>query len=178
MSRHFGPIRQLGYVVGDIQAAMTYWTSVHGVGPFYLFAVAPVKELRYRDQATPAQMAIALGQSGPMQIELIQPLDEHPSLYRDFLLAHGGGLQHVAYWTQHFDTLVAQAQSMGMRAVLSGFTGDAAGRFRYFEGSVAFPGACLEISELSTAKRALFDEVARASVGWRGDDPIRSPGWR
>ena len=33
MSRFFGEIRQVAYLVPDIEAAMDYWSSVLGVGP-------------------------------------------------------------------------------------------------------------------------------------------------
>jgi len=35
MSRIWGPVRQNGYVVRDVEAAMKYWTDVVGVGPFF-----------------------------------------------------------------------------------------------------------------------------------------------
>jgi hypothetical protein len=35
MNRIFGAIRQSGYVVRDIEAALRHWTSVLGVGPFF-----------------------------------------------------------------------------------------------------------------------------------------------
>lgn len=35
MSRFFGEIRQLGYVVPDIEAAMGHWSSKLGVAPWY-----------------------------------------------------------------------------------------------------------------------------------------------
>ena len=35
MSRIFGPVRQNGYVVRDIEKAMTHWVEVMGVGPWY-----------------------------------------------------------------------------------------------------------------------------------------------
>ena len=33
MSRLFGPLRQMGYVVPDVEAAMKHWVEVCGVGP-------------------------------------------------------------------------------------------------------------------------------------------------
>ena len=35
MSRFFGKVCQNGYVVRDIEAALTHWTEVLGVGPFF-----------------------------------------------------------------------------------------------------------------------------------------------
>lgn len=172
MSRHFGPIRQLGYVVRDIRFAMQHWIDVHGVGPFYFFDRAPIQDLQYRGAPCKAQIAFALAQSGPLQVELIAPLDIEPSLYREFLERSGEGLQHVAYWTTEFDRFAAQAEVLGMRRVLSGYTGDPAGRFAYYNGG-GYPGTCIEISALSAPKWRLFDTVARAAEGWDGSDPVR-----
>ncbi|CAN5698325.1 hypothetical protein BH09ACT9_BH09ACT9_22900 [soil metagenome] len=35
MSRYFGPLRQLGFVVNDIDSALKHWIDVVGVGPFF-----------------------------------------------------------------------------------------------------------------------------------------------
>lgn len=43
MSRHLGAIRQLGYVVPDIEAAMDYWSRTLGVGPWYYNPQVPIK---------------------------------------------------------------------------------------------------------------------------------------
>ncbi len=48
MSRRFGEIRQNGYVVRDIEAAMSHWTTVLGVGPFFYFERVPIEDFRYR----------------------------------------------------------------------------------------------------------------------------------
>ncbi|RYH70911.1 MAG: VOC family protein [Alcaligenaceae bacterium] len=167
MSVKFGTVRQLGYVVRNLKAAVDYWTQCIGVGPFFLFATAPVHDLRYKGNPTDAKVTFALAQSGSVQIELIAPLDDHPSVFREHLNAYGEGLHHVAYWTTDFAALSAEARAAGMEEVQSGYTGDAAGRFAYFAGA-AHPGSCIEISALSAPKRKLFDDVARAALSWDG----------
>ncbi len=72
MSRLFGPIRQNGYVVRDIEAAMTHWSTVLGVGPWFYTAHAPIQDFMYRGTRSDPDVAIALANSGPLQIELIQ----------------------------------------------------------------------------------------------------------
>jgi hypothetical protein len=173
MSRLFGPVRQLGYVVHDLQQAMDCWIARHGVGPFIRFEQAPIGDLRFRGAVCKAQIAIALAQSGPLQIELIALLDQIDSPYREFLRTSGEGLQHVAYWTTDFASLTQRAASSGMRELLSGYTGAPDGRFAYLE-SGGHPGSCIEISALSPGKTALFDAVARASIGWDGSNPVRA----
>ena len=39
MSRLFGPIRQVAYVVRDAQAAMDYWTRVMEVGALFWMCI-------------------------------------------------------------------------------------------------------------------------------------------
>ena len=51
MSRIFGPVRQNGYVVRDIEAALEHWTTVLGIGPFYYIEDVPVEDFLYQGQA-------------------------------------------------------------------------------------------------------------------------------
>ena len=44
MSRLFGPLRQMGFVVRDIDQAMRHWVEVCGIGPWYL-AVVPIPDI-------------------------------------------------------------------------------------------------------------------------------------
>ena len=55
MSRFLGEIRQAGYVVDDIEAAMDYWSRVLGVGPFFYKERVPDRELHLpRRRSIPA----------------------------------------------------------------------------------------------------------------------------
>src|SRR5262245_55969464 len=80
MSRFFGSIRQNGYVVRDIEAALKHWTTVLGVGPFFYFERVQIDDFRYRGQPSNAEFSIALANSGALQIELIQQRNNAPSM--------------------------------------------------------------------------------------------------
>ena len=41
MSRLFGPMRQIGYVVRDIEKAMRHWVEVNRVGPWFYAGATP-----------------------------------------------------------------------------------------------------------------------------------------
>ena len=97
MSVFFGEIRQLGYVVPDIEAAMDYWSRVLGVGPFFYAERVPVVNFTYRGAPSSPVTSVALANSGAVQVELIQQRNDAPTMYRDFVQAKGSGLQHVAY---------------------------------------------------------------------------------
>ena len=51
MSKLLGEIRQLGYVVPDIEAAMHHWSSVMGVGPFFYNPKVPIEGYTYGGEA-------------------------------------------------------------------------------------------------------------------------------
>ena len=51
MSRLFGEIRQMGYVVRDIEDAMHHWIEVCGVGPWFYIDKLPMFDFYYRGQA-------------------------------------------------------------------------------------------------------------------------------
>jgi len=174
VSRYYGEIRQNGYVVRDIQAAMRHWSEVLGVGPFFYIERVPIEDFRYRCEPSPLEVSIALAQTGPLQIELIEQRNDAPSMYRDFLAAGREGLQHVAYWTESFDTLLAQAAERGHRVGQSGCIGEN-GRFAYLE-TEAHPGTVVEISEISGPKGRFFAHIARVAAEWDGTDPVRPVG--
>lgn len=172
MSRFFGAVTQNGYVVRDIHAAMRHWIEVLDVGPWYYVERAPIVDFTYKGEPSPAEVSIALANSGDLQIELIQQRNDGPSMYRDFLDAGHEGLQHVAYWTTTFDADLARALDAGYAIGQSGRVGDR-GPFVYFQ-TEGHPGTVVELSDISGAKGRMFQRIAEAARGWDGSDPIRT----
>ena len=167
----FGPIRQNGYVVRDIEAALTHWTKVLGVGPFYYFERVPIEDFEYRGAPSPIEVSIALGNWGALQIELIQQRNDAPSMYRDFLEAGHEGLQHVAAWTDRMDDELAALGEAGYEIGQSGHVGRK-GRFVYLT-TEGHPGTVVEVSEVSGGKGRFFAELEQEALTWDGADPIR-----
>ena len=172
MSKFFGEIRQLGYVVKDIEAAMDYWSGTLGVGPWYYNHKVPTENYQYRGESYEPHNSVALANSGFVQVELIQCRNDVPSMYRDFLQAGHTGLQHVAYWTENYDDDLARLTKQGFKAVMSGEVGDR-GRFVYFDTEY-HPGAVIELSEVAGPKGKLFDLIRAESQQWDGLDPVRA----
>jgi Glyoxalase/Bleomycin resistance protein/Dioxygenase superfamily len=108
-----GPIAQLGYVVDDVNAAMDHWIKALDVGPFFYLPSPPLNDLVYRGEPTSARIAVAITYSADLQVELIQPLDDHPSPYRDFQGAYGSGLHHIAHFTNEYDAAIAAYRARG-----------------------------------------------------------------
>jgi hypothetical protein len=171
MSTLFGEIRQAGYVVDDIQAAMRHWYQILGVGPWFYAERVPVENFRYKGRPSPIEVSVALANSGPLQIELIQQRNDAPSMYRDFLAAGRPGLQHVACWTTNFDDDLARLTARGLSIGMQGEVGRN-GRYVYFETEM-HPGTVVELSEVAGPKGVLFRLIRQAADGWDGKDPIR-----
>ena len=171
MSRFLGEIRQLGYVVKDIEAAMDHWSRVLGVGPWFYNPRVPIVNYRYRGESHEPHNSVALANSGFVQVELIQTRNDVPSMYRDFMNAGRTGLQHVAYWTEQYDADLARLTAQGFKPVMSGEVGER-GRFVYFDTEY-HPGAVIELSEVAGPKGKMFRMIREASEGWDGRDPVR-----
>lgn len=173
MSRVFGEVAQNGYVVRDIHGAMRHWIEVMGVGPWFYIDRVKTDWFRHRGTASPVEMSIALANSGGLQLELIQPRNDAPSMYREFLDAGREGLQHLAYWTRDYQGLYDKALALGYRIGHEGQIGGEQGRFAYFD-TEAHPGTVVEISDISGAKGKFFEHIRRAAAAWDGADPIRT----
>lgn len=174
MSRLFGPLRQNGFVVRDIEKAMRHWTDRMGVGPFFYIERQPMADFRYRGAPGAPELSIALAHTGGVQIELIQQNNDSPSAFRAFLDAGREGLQHVAFWTTDFDRHLGVAAEEGLEVLQSGRSGSGGPdeRFVYFTAE-AHPGTVIELSEISGGKGALFRAVEDASRDWDGREPVR-----
>ena len=171
MSRLFGPMRQIGIVVRDIDRAMRHWIEVCGVGPWFLAEKLPLDSFWYKEVAYPGiHLTIALANSGEVQLELIEQRCATPSMYRDFLAAGHEGPQHWSSWPVNYPELLD-------RAVKSGWTigqrGESPrGRFVYFLNE-GHPGTVVEMAELTPTRRRIFEAVRQAAIGWDGRDPVR-----
>ncbi len=176
MSRFFGEIRQVAYLVPDIEAAMHYWSSELGVGPWFYNPRVPIKNYFYRGERYEPHNSVALANSGGLQIELLQPRNDVPSMYRDFKLAGLQGVQHVAYWTENFDADLERAEAAGFKVCMGGEVGEN-GRFVYFEEATSapgwHPGVVIELSEVAGPKGRMFKLIRDSSLNWDGSNPIR-----
>lgn len=91
---------QIGVVVADLDKATGNLTEIFGIGPFRVIDWPPegrtdIKKFYHGEPGNfTARMAFA--ELGPVELELIQPL-EGQSIWADFLRDHGGGIHHVRF---------------------------------------------------------------------------------
>lgn len=91
-----GDIYQIGIVVRDVRKAAEHYWKTLGVGPWQIGSLGPpvVRDVTVRGKPVTVSVRGAYAQSGPVQLELIEPL-EGPSIWKEFLEEKGGGLHHV-----------------------------------------------------------------------------------
>ena len=171
MSVLFGPLRQMGFVVRDIERAMRHWIDVCGVGPWFYADRLPLTAFSHRGaRHDDIHVSVALANSGDVQIELIQQRCATPSMYRDFLEAGHEGLQHWSSWPEDYDARLDRALANGYAV---GQEGDSPrGRFVYL-AEEGHPGTVIEMAHLTPARRRIFDEIRAAAQDWDGTEPIR-----
>lgn len=163
-----GVVRQIGYVVDDLDTALADWVRL-GVGPWFVIR-GLAQRVTYRGEPCEVMLSLALSNSGELQIELIQQTDDTPSIFSEATR----GFHQLAYWTDDFDDTMKAIAGAGWPVVWSGGEGEGV-RFAYVEtGGV--PATIVEIMELTDASAGMAAFVRQAADGWDGSDPVRELG--
>jgi methylmalonyl-CoA/ethylmalonyl-CoA epimerase len=110
------PVDQVGLVVRDLEKAAAFYYSAFGLGPFSIVPEVRFDGVALRGRPTDSSIKVAFADSGPLQIELIQPL-EGDNIYTEFLQAGHEGLHHLGFRVDDFDGLVAGFQQKGIGPV-------------------------------------------------------------
>ena len=171
---YFGPIVQNAFVVRDLDAAVEYWSTQIGVGPFYLLDHIQYGAVYFRGAPLTMDMSVAIAQWGGMQIELIVQHDTAASIYTEFLARHGEGLQHLGVMTESLDEHLERLRPLGIEPVQWGATANGM-RFAYINTDRQ-AGGMIELIETGPAVEAFFAKVRNAAVNWDGSRPLRRLG--
>ncbi len=168
-----GGVMQTAFVVADIRASIAHFQRDCAAGPFFLLNHFLSDDQCYRGAPSTADVTIAMGFVGHMQIELIQPLDDNPSVYRETISQRGHGFHHFGIACEDVDAALpdylARGYSLAFKAAVP--TG---GSVAYLEeGDAAAPGF-LELIPATPGMDAHFTAMWRASQGWDGANPVRS----
>jgi hypothetical protein len=171
MSLVFGGVRQLGYITRDLEGAVGLLVETAGIGPWFVRDRCLTGVIN-RGQEISINIKVALANSGALQLELIQPRVDEPSVYNEWLAKYPELLlvQHVSSWSENFDESYASALRSGYQAALQGATGS--GRFAYFQHPDR-PDFTFEVAELTEVRRTGMQQIADAAKNWDGRNPVR-----
>jgi methylmalonyl-CoA/ethylmalonyl-CoA epimerase len=91
---------QIGIVVANLDQTIRYLGEIFGIGPFRVINWPPDgrADIQKFYHSKPAEFTarMAFTELGPIELELIQPL-EGESIWADFLRDHGGGIHHLRF---------------------------------------------------------------------------------
>ncbi len=170
MTQPLQTVRQLAYVVRDLDAALHYWTQELKVGPFFLFEHCPLLDQRFHGQPSNVDVSLAIGNSGDLQIELIFQHNDAPSVYKEFLDAGRVGVHHFGIMPVDYAAACARYRELGFAAAFECTVGGAP--LTYFD-TVAQIGHYTELWDNSAVFKDLFLMVEDAAKGWDGQEPVR-----
>lgn len=166
-----GGIIQVAYVVQDMHRDMQEYARKYNIGPWFYTDSYELKNATYRGEPTQPAMKLCLGFSGHMTFELIEPLNDSPSVYRDIIDANGYGFHHLGMASLDFEADVKKYSAMGYEMAFYGENLRGA-RIAYFDTRPDFPGM-LELIEMTPSQDAFLGKMYEVSKGWDGTDPVR-----
>lgn len=168
-----GDIMQLAYLPSDFDASLKYWTETMGVGPFFLIENVQLGDARYRGAPSEAVFSIALAYWGDVQIELVRPENDAPSLYSgDYAVRDR--LHHVCVLVDSIADARKACADAGAEVMFEGKVGE--------DGEVIYvdfgggPGHIVEILQPMSGSEGLFRMIKDAGANWDGTEPLRTLG--
>ena len=167
-----GAIAQTAFVVEDLKAAIIHWAANLKAGPFFVLPNLYAPGQIYRGGESKADVTLAMGFAGHMMIELIQPLDQHPSVYRETIEQRGYGFHHLGLACRDVEATSAEYQARGYaEAYRAGVpTG---GEVVYLDDGTGVAQGFLELLPVTPGMDETFTRFWQASLGWDGAEPVR-----
>jgi len=154
MAKRFGPkvsaseLHQVGIVVHNLEESIKHYQDSLGIGPWQVLDIDPsmLTDMSYRGKPAQHRFRIALTKVGPMQLELLQPV-EGDNIYSDFLKEHGEGMHHLGHVrVDNLDEAVQTFEKYGFACVQSGRFGS--GGYAYIDMSMTL-GTIIELVQPS-----------------------------
>jgi hypothetical protein len=164
-------VMQMSYVVQDIHGAIQDWIDKLHVGPWFLLDHFTGERPVYRGRPSTADVAIAMSFAGHMNIELIQPNDTNPSVYRETIDARGYGFHHWGVASADVDADIERYQAMGMELAFRAGV-PTGGDVAYMDTHGAMPGF-IEVIATNPVMERVFSQFYGAALAWDGTRPIR-----
>lgn len=163
-----GPVGQFGYVVHDAEDAAHRWARRTGIGPWRVMHGLRFDYCRTGGRVVEMVVTIASAYSGDVEIELIAPPADVPSMYADFLAGGGLGAHHVCFYPEDYLAALDALLADGMEPLLEGAI--AGIPFVYLGDG---EGQILELGDLPAEVRAGRARRIADAAAWDGRDPVR-----
>jgi hypothetical protein len=162
-------------VVSDLQESIDEWIDLSHAGPFYLLKGGFEVDKRYRGNTTADTYVGAVGFLGELIIELIQPINAAPSIFREVLGDARSKLHHMhhlrGFTHEGFDAEIAAYARRGFGLA---YTATVPGMGRAaFVDTYQHLGFFVELMETPPAVFDALDTIREAHRNWDGSQRVR-----
>jgi hypothetical protein len=106
-------IFQVAYIVPELDVAIQHFSRELNIGAWVRFENLQFDYLQYRGRPSAMTSRVAMGCTGGIMYELIQQLDELPSIYRDTVAVSGYGFHHFGKLVPSLDAAVTDYKARG-----------------------------------------------------------------
>jgi len=156
-----GPITQLGYLTDDLESAAAAWVKL-GVGPFTKMSGVMMPAVMDGEKVE-IKIDLGLAYKGDVQIELIQPLCDSASPYRENKRAGFWGAHHTQFTVEDLDAAIAHCEAAGMELACEITSGG--GRYIYMRGAAGW----IELTMPNPGLAMFYDIIKKSCTEWDGE---------
>lgn len=156
----FGSITQLGFLTDDLDKAATAWTKL-GVGPFTKMSSVSMPATM-DGETVDIKIDLGLAYQGDVQIELIQPLCDSASPYRENKRAGIWGAHHTQFTVADLDGAISKCEESGMEKACE--ISSAGGRYIYLRSEAGW----IELTAPNPGLNMLYDMIKKSCADWDG----------
>jgi hypothetical protein len=167
-----GGVAQTAFITPDLHGEIRRWAADMRAGPFFVLDHLLAPGQTYRGEESRADVTLAMGFAGHMLIELIQPLDENPSVYREAIEKRGYGFHHLGIACADVDASSRDYQAKGYHEAYRAAV-PTGGEVVYLDNGKGAELGFLELLPVTPAMDETFTRFWEASRDWDGSDPIR-----
>jgi len=138
-----GPIDQISYVVENIERSLPGFEALFGA---FQVSQNDLPDCTIRGQQADCTIKMAIGHSGPMEIELIEVVAGETT-HTEHLRDHGEGLHHVRFRVDDIDAKLPELEAEGFEIVLyKRFSPEIA--FAYLETPKSIGASVIELLQM------------------------------
>jgi catechol 2,3-dioxygenase-like lactoylglutathione lyase family enzyme len=138
------PLDQVAWIVRDLDKAIETFGALFGE---FTTMDSDLKGCSYRGRTADVSLRIGFGRSGPIEIELIQPVSGE-SPHRELLEKYGEGVHHIRFRVDDLDVPMAKLQALGFEVIWSHEMPAIDTRWAYLEAPKHQGGALVELLQM------------------------------
>ncbi len=138
------PIDQVAWIVRDLDRALETFEPIFGA---FTRMESALEGCDYRGRKADVSMRIAFGRSGPLEIELIEPVSGE-SPHFELLERYGEGVHHVRFRVDDLDPPREKLEALGFEVIWAHAMPAIATRWAYLEAPPERGGALIELLEM------------------------------